>query len=78
MAKLNSVSKKGSRTINMLPVLSNFFEKLMSKQLSSLFESILSKFEFGFTKGYRTQYYLLLIYKKLKLAVHNDEALELF
>ena len=46
----------------------------MSKQLSTFFENILSKFQCGFRKGCSTQHCLLLMLEKWKLAVDNNEA----
>ena len=66
--------KESSRLISILPVLSKIFEKLMSKQLSTFFENMLSKFRCGFRKGYNTQHCLLLMLEKWKLAVNNNEA----
>ena len=62
MANITTIFKKGSknkkenfRPVSILPVLSNIFKKLMSKQLSStFFENILSKFKYGLRKGYST------------------------
>ena len=81
MANITPIFEKGSknkkesfRLISILPVLSKIFEKLMSKQLSTFFENILSKFRCGFRKGYNTQHCLLLMLEKWKLAVNNNEA----
>ena len=45
----------------------------MSKQLSTLFENIQTKFQCGFTKGCSTRYCLLLMLEKWKLAVDNNK-----
>ena len=55
-------------------VLSKIFEKIMSKQLSTFFKNILSKFQCGFRKGYSTQHCLLIILEKWELTVDNNEA----
>ena len=59
LANVNPVFKKGTRTsknnyrsVSILAILSKMFERLISKQLSEFFESILSKFQCGFRKGY--------------------------
>ena len=66
MANVTPIFKKGSknkkehfRQVSILPVLSKMFEKIMSKQLSTFCENILSKFQCGITKGYSTQHCLL-------------------
>ena len=80
MANTTPIFKKGSknkkenfRPISILPVLPKIFENPMSKQLSTFFENILSRFQCGFRKGYNTQHYLLLMLEKCKLAVDNNE-----
>ena len=54
-------------------MVSKIFEKIMSNQLSSYFEKILSKFWCNFRKGYSTQHCLLLILEKWKDAVDNKK-----
>ena len=46
----------------------------MSKQLSTFFENILSKFQCGFKNGYSTRHCLLRILEKWTFAVDNNEA----
>ena len=46
----------------------------MNKQLSTFFENILSKFQYGFRKGYSTKHCSLLMLEKWKIAVDNNEA----
>ena len=81
MANITPIFKKGSKNkkenfiqFSILQVLSKIFEKLMSKQLSTFFKNILSKFQCGFKKGYSTQHSPLLIFEKWKLGVNNNEA----
>ena len=61
-------------SVSNLAVLSKIFEKIMSKQLSTFFKNILSKFQCGFRKGYSTQHCLLIILAKWELTVDNNEA----
>ena len=68
LANVNPVFKKGTRTsknnyrsVSILAILSKMFERLISKQLSEFFESILSKFQCGFRKGYGAQHCLLMM-----------------
>ena len=61
-------------SVSNLAVLSKIFEKIMSKQLSTFFKNILSKFQCGFRKGYSTQHCLLIILEKWELTVDNNEA----
>ena len=53
--KGGSTSKNNDRPVSILPVLSKLFARLVSKQLSEFFKSILSKFQCGFRKGYGAQ-----------------------
>ena len=46
------ILKNNYRPVSILPILSKLFERLISKQLSEYFESILSKFQCDFRKGY--------------------------
>ena len=80
MANITPIFKKrcknkteNFRPVSILLVLSKIFEKLMSKQLFTFFENILSKFQCGFRKGYSTQHCLLLMLEKWKLTVDNNE-----
>ena len=66
--------KENYRPVSILPVISKIFVKLMSKQLSTFFESILSKCQWGFRKGFITQHCLLLMLDKWKKAVNNQQA----
>ena len=54
-------SKNNYRPVSILLILSKLFERLINKQLSESFESILSKFHCGFRKGYSAQHYLLMM-----------------
>ena len=46
----------------------------LSRQLSEIFDNILSKFECGFRKGYGTQHCLLLMLEIWKGAADNNKA----
>ena len=77
-ANINRIFKNESRThktnyrpVSILPIVSKIFEKIMSNQLSTYFEKILSKFQCGFRKGFSTQHCLLLMLEKWKHAVNN-------
>ena len=65
-------SKNNYRPVSILPTLSKLFERLISKQFSEFFESILSKFQCGFRKGYGAQ--LLMMLETWKEARDNKEA----
>ena len=65
-------SKNNYRPVSILPILSKLFERLISKQFSEFFESILSKFQCGFRKGYGAQ--LLMMLETWKEVRDNKEA----
>ena len=65
-------SKNNYRPVSILPILSKLFERLISKQFSEFFESILSKFQCGFRKGYGAQ--VLMMLETWKEARDNKEA----
>ena len=54
--------------------MSKLLEGLIRKQLSEFFESILSKFQCGFRKGYGAQHCLLMILDIWKEATDNNRA----
>ena len=70
--KRKRTSKNNYRPVSVLPILSKLFERLISKQFSEFFESILSKFQCGFRKGYGAQ--LLMMLETWKEARDNKEA----
>ena len=54
--------------------MSKLLEGLIKKQLSEFFESILSKFQCGFRKGYGAQHCLLMMLDTWKEATDNNRA----
>ena len=70
--------KTNCRLVSTLPIALKIFEKFMGNQLSTYFEKILSRFQYGFRKGFSTQHCLLLMLEKWKHAVDNQKSLELF
>ena len=66
-------SKKSLEKANLL-VISKIFEKILRKQLSTFFKSILSTFQCGFWRGFSTQYCLLFMLDKWKKAVDSHQA----
>ena len=82
LANITPVSKVGSRnqkdnyrSISILPIITKIFEKLILilQQLSSHFDNIYSKFQFGFGKRYGTHHCLLLMIEKWKKTVDNKQ-----
>ena len=81
LANITAVFKKGARTsknnyrpASILPILSKLLERLISKQFSEFFESVLSKFQCGFREGYGTQHCLLMMLETWKEATDNNKA----
>ena len=65
--KKSRLEKSNYRPVSLLPNVSRLFEWCMGWQISEYFETVLSKFQCGFRKGYSTQDCLLALVEK-----HND------
>ena len=61
--------------MNIPPIISKIFKKILSKQLFFYFQNILSKFQCGFRKVFSTQNCSLLLTEKWKKAVDKDQSL---
>ena len=53
--------------------MSKIFERIIFRQILNYMESFLSKYQFGFQKGYSTQHCLLFMLEKWKRAVDNGK-----
>ena len=53
--KKSRFEKTNYRPVSLLPNISKVFERCMHRQISEYFETVLSKFQCGFRKGYSTQ-----------------------
>ena len=62
--KCNKSLKENYRPVSILPILSKVFERSMFKQMSSFFDDIFSKYQYGFRKGFSTQQCLLALLEK--------------
>ena len=78
LANITPVFKKGActsknnyRLVSILPIFSKISGRLLSRQLLEFFDDILSKFQCGFRKGYKTQHCLLLMIEISKRATDN-------
>ena len=67
-------SKNNYRPVSILPILSELFERLISKQFSEFFESTLSKFQCGFRKACGAQHCPLMMLETWKEATGNNKA----
>ena len=66
-------SKENYRPVNILPVISKIFEKLLYKQITTFIEPLLSKYQCGFRKGFSAQHCLLAMLEKWKNAVDKGK-----
>ena len=80
LANITPIFKVGSRNqkdndrpISILPIIAKISEKLIAQQLSSHFDNIFSKFQYGFRKGYGANNCLVLMNEKWKKAVDNKK-----
>ena len=72
LAGVKPVHKKASRLEKiLLPKISNIFERCMYRQISEYFETVLSKFQCGFRKGYSIQDCLLAMVENCKKALYQ-------
>ena len=69
----NKSLKENYRPASILPTLSKVFERSMFKQMSSFFDEIFSKYQYGFRKVFSTQQCLLALLKKWKRSVDRGK-----
>ena len=62
----SSLEEKNYRPIRIIPNLSKIYERIIHSQISAYFDKILSKYQFGFRKGYSSQQCLLVLMEKWK------------
>ena len=62
--KDDKTDKTNYRPIIIFPNLSKVYERLMYNQISSYFDSVFSKFQCEFRKGFNVQHYLLTMVEK--------------
>ena len=66
-------SKEKYRPVSILPVMSKISEKLLCKQFAVFAYQNLSKYYFGFGKGFSTQYFLVAMLERWKGAVDDKK-----
>ena len=71
--RLDDLNKENYRPVSVLTALSKVFEKLSGVQLSSYFESIFSKFLYGFMPTFSCQTILLKMIEDLKQSIDNGK-----
>ena len=78
LANIIPVHKKGSkslkenyRPVSILSNISKIYERYMFRQMSEYFESLFSKFQCGFRKGFSAQHCLVSMLEKWKSAIDN-------
>ena len=59
--------------VKLLPNISKIFERCMHRQISECFETVLSKFQCGFRKGYSTQDCLLAMVENCKKSIRSGK-----
>ena len=77
MHKKDPKSKKYHyRPISVLPNISKLYERFLFKQISECFEQFLSKYQYGFRKGFSAQHSLLSMLEKWKSAADNKKVFD--
>ena len=67
--KASRLEKTNYRPVSLLPNITKIFERCMHRQISEYFETVLSKLQCGFRKGYSTQDCLLAMVENCKKAL---------
>ena len=67
-------SKDNYRPVSILPNISKIYERCLYDQIQVFFDSILSKYQCGFRRGYNAQHCLMILIVKWKKSVDNGEA----
>ena len=67
--KKSRLEKTNNRPVSLLPNISEVFERCMQRQISEYFETVLSKFQCDFRKGYSTQDCLSAMVENCKKAL---------
>ena len=68
-------SKDNYRPVSILSNISKIYERCLYDQIQVFFESILSKYQCGFRRGYNAQNCLMTLTEKWKKSVDNGGAL---
>ena len=78
-ADIKPVHKKNSRTeksnyrpVSILPNLSKIYERCIYEELDEFFQSVFSKYQFGFRKGHNAQQCLISMIEKWKKCLDKD------
>ena len=71
--KCNKNLKVNYRPVGILPILSKVFARSMFKLMSSFFDDIFSKYQYGFRKGFSTQQCLLALLEKWKRSIDRGK-----
>ena len=66
-------SKENYRPVSILPIISKIFEKLLCNQITPFMDQFLSKYQYGFRKGFNAQRCLLAMLEKWKKAVDTKK-----
>ena len=67
--KRSRLEKTNYRPVSLLPNISKVFERCLHREISEYFETVLSKFQCGFRRGYNTQDCQLAMVENCKKAL---------
>ena len=69
--KNDPLDKTNYRPVSILPVVTNFFARIMQKQINYFIISFLSSYLCGYRKGFNTQHALLTLVDKWRKSLDN-------
>ena len=72
--KKSKNSKDNYRPVSILYNISNIYERCIYDQIQLFFDSLLSKYQYGFRRGYNAQHCLITLIEKWKKSVDNGGA----
>ena len=70
-------SKYNYKPVSILSIISKIYQICIYDQIQFFFDSILSKYQFGFCRGYNTQHCFVTLIEKWKKSVNNGGAFDL-
>ena len=74
--KSKNLNKDNYRLVSILGNISKTYERCIYHQIQLFFDSLLSKYQYGFRRAYHTQHSLITLIEKWKKSVDNGGAFD--